>query len=123
MNETDRTEADEFLSWIDNTPEFRAAYAQAQARADRQVDRPCPFGNCTTWIDPLDRTVCGGIGPVGCGCDSLAGWRAKHYDGLPKPGWNVKAVGRHGGKIAASRRKHAAHACWLTELAAVISSD
>lgn len=117
---------DELAEMLDidkTTPEFREAYAQAQARSERQVDRRCPFGNCWTWIDPLDRTVVGGVGPVGCGCDSLPGWRSKYYEGLPKPGWAAKPVGRHGGKIAASRRKHARHARWLADLDAMIAAD
>ena len=104
------------------TPEFRAAYADAEARSARQVDRRCPFGNCATFIDPLDGKITGGFGPVGCGCDTLPGWRSPYYDGLPKPGWSAKPVGRHGGRVAASRRKAREHARWLAAMEARIAA-
>jgi len=91
-----------------DVPELARAYSEARARYERAVARLCPFGNCEVLVDPIDRTVQGGMGPVGCGCDNLPGWRSRYYDGLPKPGWQAKPVGRHGGRIAASRRKHAA---------------
>ena len=95
---------------------FAAAYDLARERGARAVSRPCPFGSCQVDIDPLDGTIVSAVGPVGCGCGNLPGWRSQHWDGLPKPGWTVKAVGRHGGRIAASRRKHAEHGRWLEEL-------
>lgn len=89
---------------------------QCDEREERLVERLCPFGTCVTLTDPADNTVFGGWGSVGCGCDSLPGWRSKYYDGLPKPGVALKPVGRHGSRIARSRRKHAEHKRWVASL-------
>lgn len=101
----------------------KALAAEAAALYERAVYRPCPFGNCDTAIDPLGNTIASSAGPVGCGCDSLPGWRSRHYDGLPKPGWPAKPVGRHGSRIAASRAKHADHQRWLDDLHRYLAED
>lgn len=90
-----------------DSPTYAAVLARVREQYARAVARPCPFGNCAVDIDPLDNTIISGVGPALCGCDNLPGWRATRWDGLPKPGWSAKPVGRHGGRIAASRRKHA----------------
>lgn len=115
--ETFECELDAHIAESMNEPAFRAAFEASTAKYARAVTRICPFGNCTVDIDPVDRTIMGGAGPVGCGCDSLPGWRSPYYEGLPKPGWAGKAVGRHGGRIAASQRKHADHVLWLSTFA------
>lgn len=104
-----------FYPWPD-TPEFHAAVAEARARLDRAVQVECAFGNCVMDVDPVDGRVFGGMGPIGCGCESLPGWKSPYVDGKPMLGWAAKPVGRHGGRIAASRRKHAAHARWVESL-------
>ena len=98
------------------TPAEQAAYEHARAVYDRSEPHPCPFGACTVMVDPVTGKISGASGPVGCGCDNLPGWRSVHLAGLPKPGWNAKPVGRHGGRVAASRRKHADLATWQREL-------
>jgi len=111
------------MSWLDELmtqPGFPEAYAEANARGARSVTRLCPFGNCSVDIDPLDNAIIGAAGPVGCGCDNLPGWRSQHWDGLPKPGWHAKPNGRHGGRVAASRRKHADHARWLNDMNLIV---
>ena len=73
----------------------------------------CPFGNCVVEVEAGTGLVHAAYGPVGCACDYLPGWRSKHYEGLPKPGWDVKAVGRHGGRIARSKRLRREYAAYL----------
>lgn len=112
---------DRIPAWMDTDDpvkraEIRAAMREARARFARLINRPCPFGNCRVLIDPVDNTVEPFFGLAGCGCSMLPGRNARHYDGLPKPGWNTKPVGRHGGRIARSRHKHASHARWLKDV-------
>jgi hypothetical protein len=88
-------------------PKFARIYAERKAKYDRAEQRLCAFGNCVMEVDPVDERVLSGVGPVGCGCEWLPGWRSQRYGGKAKPGWPAKPFGRHGGRIAASRRKHA----------------
>ena len=94
------------------TPQERARYdralVEAEAKFDRAVRRRCPFGRCIVDIDPLDGKIFGGMGDPYCGCDNLPGWRSKHYDGLPKPGWTGNARGRHGSRVQRSHRRRVA---------------
>lgn len=96
-------------AWLDDLaqdPKIAEYMRQERERLDRGIPRNCPWGICEVLVDPIDNTITSTIGLVGCGCDNLPGWRSKYYEGLPKPGWNVKPVGRHGGRIARSRKKH-----------------
>jgi hypothetical protein len=67
----------------------------------------CPWGNCTHSACPdCGRLTGNGVGLAGCPCDTLPGWDARFYASLPKPHPPMKAKGRHGGRVAASARKH-----------------
>ena len=80
---------------------------EARQRFDRAVAVPCPFGNCTLHLDPVDGTVHSSFGPVGCGCDILPGGSSPYYDQRPKRGWAGKARGRHGSRVQRSRARRA----------------
>lgn len=68
------------------------------------TEKLCPFGRCCIAVQGT--IIVFAYGPVDCECSNMDGWRSRHYEGLPKRRWNVKPVGRHGGKIQASKRKH-----------------
>lgn len=112
-------EQDEIDAWFENLLSDKKLLEfldQERKRLERGVPRNCPWGCCEILIDPLDNKIITSIGLVGCGCDNLPGWRSRYYEGLPKRGWNVKPVGRHGGKIARSRKKHREHAQYLRDM-------
>lgn len=96
--------------------ELEEALEQDRLAFERSSVRRCAFGHCTVHEDPVTGEELARFGPVGCGCDNLPGWDSRHRAGRPKPGWQVKAAGRHGGRIAASRRKRADLAQWQREL-------
>lgn len=106
---------DQFFADLAEDKEFMDLLRVERDRLDRSFQRLCSWGTCEYSIDPVDNKIVSSIGIVGCACDGLPGWRSQYYDGLPKRGWNIKARGRHGGRIAQSRRKHAEHARWLKE--------
>lgn len=81
--------------------------ADARARYARLAETRCAFGNCVILYDPVTRTPQGGFGPFGCAHEHLAGGNARHPEGLPKPRFAVKAVGRNRGRIERSIRRHA----------------
>lgn len=64
----------------------------------------CPFGRCSIGVQ--DNVILFDSSPFGCECSKMDGRKPRHYEGLSKPRWNVKPVGRHGGKIQAAKRKH-----------------
>lgn len=118
-DELEAEEAEALLDWLEemmSDDKFVTALIESREKYARSVARLCPFGTCEINIDPVDGKIFGAIGLVGCGCDVLPGWRSKYYEGLPKPGWDVKPVGKHGGRIARSRRKHKKHQCFLDYL-------
>jgi|JI10StandDraft_1071094.scaffolds.fasta_scaffold11205_10 hypothetical protein len=100
---------DDWIEEMMKDPKFVAALLKERAAFERSTRRLCPWGTCEVSIDPWNNKIFAAVGLVGCGCDNLPGWRSKYYEGLPKPGWDAKPVGRHGGRIARSRRKHRKH--------------
>lgn len=105
----DQASLNEWLDKMMDDPKFVAAMLKEREAFERSTRRLCPFGTCEISVDPRNNKVFAAVGLVGCGCDNLPGWRSKYYEGLPKPGWDAKPVGRHGGRIAQSRRKHRKH--------------
>jgi hypothetical protein len=101
---------DEVLEqWLNNLledPEFMDSLKAHQKQLDRAEHKMCPWGRCEFSIDPLTNTIIGSIGLIGCECDLLPGWDSKYYEGLPKPRWDVKPVGRHGSRVQRSRRRN-----------------
>lgn len=105
LTREEEIEIDDFFTRLMEDPEFVRILAQEREKLDRCYQVPCPWGTCEISIDPLTNRIEMSIGVVGCPCDNTRGWRSKYYQGLGKPGWNAKPYGRHGGKIAKSRRQ------------------
>lgn len=98
-------EVDSFFdNLVRNDPDLIVQIKLARKRLDRSYQRWCPWGRCEISIDPVDNTTVSAIGVIGCGCDNLPGWKSKYYEGLPKPGFAVKPVGRYRGRIERKRR-------------------
>lgn len=121
MKKDELTEEEEqwLNAWLEDLAENHGLMEfleKERERLARGIPRLCPWGCCEVLVDPIDNQITTTIGLVGCGCDNLPGWRSKYYEGLPKPGWNIKPVGRHGGKIARSRKKHREHENYMNEL-------
>lgn len=100
---------DAWLNDLAEDPVIMKYMIEERVRLGRGIARSCPWGICEVLVDPIDNQITSTIGLIGCGCDNLPGWKSKYYEGLPKPGWDVKPVGRHGGRIARSRKKHREH--------------
>lgn len=106
---TDREESDEFGAFLAEQmkdPTFARHYRQASARAARAVQVPCAWGNCRHDVDPVNGTILGSVGPVGCPCDNLPGWRSARVAGQARPAVPAKPRGRHGSRIQRSRLRH-----------------
>lgn len=84
----------------------RCYWCTAVSRAQRSIEIACPWGNCSNSYDPLTREIWAGMGPVGCPCESLPGWRSPHPEGRPRPAVPAKPRGRHGSRVQRSRRRH-----------------
>lgn len=63
------------LTWVEKTrlrlmetPEGRAALAEAEENGKYAVEQPCSEGNCVDLIDSRTGENTGGWGPVGCPC-------------------------------------------------------
>jgi hypothetical protein len=98
-------EVDSFFdNLVRNDPDLIVQIKLARKRLDRSYQRWCPWGRCEISIDPVDNTTVSAIGVIGCGCDNLPGWKSKYYEGLPKPGFAAKPVGRYRGRIERKRR-------------------
>lgn len=97
---TVRTWLEDLLA--DMSPAERAAIDAERRELDEALRVPCAWGLCTQEVSRATGKILGGMGPVGCPCDLLPGWRSKYPAGTPKPAAPVKARGRHG-----SRRQRA----------------
>lgn len=85
--------------WRDHPEEMQAA----RDRYASLVRSVCAFGNCTVLVDSSGRNA-GGAGPVGCACEKRwTQWPDQTY----KPAFPAKVRGRHGSRVARSRRRHA----------------
>ena len=117
LSDEDIIELDAYFDKLvaDNPTLYQMIWRE-RAKLARSIPRPCPWGSCEICVDPVDNKIVSAIGPVGCGCDNLSGWKSSYYEGLPKPGWAAKPFGRHGGRIARSRKKTADHNRWRAEI-------
>lgn len=112
MNHHDLQDIDAILTEIwDNDPQLMKFFQEAQEELEAATYRLCPWRNCEVAISSTTGKIISTIGPVGCGCDSMA----PYWDGLPKPGFNIKARGKHGGRIARSRRRMKRYYVWRKE--------
>lgn len=100
-------ELDSHIAESMKDPAFARAYRKAEARAKREIQVSCAWGNCTHMVDPLDGKIVSGIGPMLCPCDHLPGWSSPRVQGQAKPAVPVKVGGRHGSRVQRSRRRHA----------------
>lgn len=80
--------------------------AKMKAEHEREVAYRCAWGCCVNFYDPVKHQTTWGYGAIGCPCDNLPGWKAKHPLMLPKPAWPTKVVGRNGSRVQRTRRRH-----------------
>lgn len=85
--------------------EQEEARARIKARTAREIRYVCGWRTCANYYDPVDKTTWG-VGRIGCPCDNLPGWHARHPLMLPLPAWPGKARGRHGSRIQRTARRH-----------------
>lgn len=94
---------------------------KSELQHEREVKYVCPWGRCVNFYDPVEHRITWGFGSVGCPCDQLPGWNARHPEMLPKPAWVGKAIGRNGPRVHRSRRRHSpvgasGYMKWVEEL-------
>ena len=118
-----RDSFDDYIAKQMEDPKFMEEYLASRKVMDRCYHVLCPWQRCEISIDPVTNVIVTAIGPVGCGCDNRPGWRSKYYEGLPKPSWMAKPQGRHGGRIAAGRRREAEHEKFLDHLVEMFTKE